>query len=358
VWLIVMLVIIIYVMSIGCVMFLGSQEAGYPAYSDAAKNIQTLELANFNNFRFFGNIWRAMLTLFNIMLLSDETQTVLRAVVERQPWAAIVIITFILITGLGLLNTIIGVIVQRTVTVLLECERDKLNDKKSQLKAVETLAEIMFRLDVNGNDQLSLEELTQGAIDKDFTELLRQIELPHGFSVEELYDMLDTAGDYSLSRAEFIAGMFRLIYSTDFQRQCLFQVEVARLKRSVRGMQETMMKDIRHEHSELLVRIQGLISSSTTSKCHFHKRKQGGSYSGSSSGGGSSRGRSSSVCRSSCKDHREKGRSGPCGGDAPSSSRRGRDRYDHSVRHHKATESNFVGENGLDDNTVDTRQNE
>jgi len=308
--------------------------------------------------------------LFNVMLLSDETQKVLRAMVEKQPWAALMFIAFILITGLCLLNTIIGVIVQKTVTVLLEYERNKLNDKRDQLEAVETLAAIMFRLDVNHNGKLSLEELTQGAVDKDFTKLLRQIDLPHGFTVQELYDMLDTEGDYSLDRGEFIAGMFRLIYSSDFQRQCGFQMEMVRMKRSLRGMQETMMKEIRDEHTELLVRIQDLISASPASKNNFRERKRGSSGDSSSSncrssrssrthgrrsssGGSADEVRITSSCKSRHSENRAHGRSGSCGGDACSSDRRLRDL---SVGGRNTMESNNVADNSFDDNIVDTCQ--
>jgi len=257
-WFILFLCIIIYVVAVACVMLFGARDSGYPGYNTDQRELKNAELAEFNNFRYFGTIWRATLTLFNLTLLTDVSQ-VLRPINEVQPWATIFFSLFILVMTLCILNSIVGVVVQKTVAAIITNEQAQCKVKKHQMDALEKLADLMFDLDVDGNSELSLNELRAGSKDPRLHKLLRLIDLPVGFTIEELFSLLDVDGSGILSRAEFIGGMFRLIFSNEFQRGCLTQLGETQLKRCIWTVRDEILQDIRHEHHRLLNEIRELV---------------------------------------------------------------------------------------------------
>jgi len=134
---------------------------------------------------------------------------------------------------LCLLNTMIGVIVEKTVNMVMADQKVMERMKVRQLSAVDQLTSLMFDLDIDGNCELNVSELRNVAEHPQLQELLRDIDLPAGFSVEELFDMLDLDSSGTVTRNEFIGGLFRLVFSTDFQRECLAHLRETHVKRCV-----------------------------------------------------------------------------------------------------------------------------
>jgi len=157
-WLILFMGLVIYVGSILCVTVVGSKDVGYPAFNSEAEIIKNSQLEHFNNFKFFGSVWRSMLTLFFIMMASDEMTGVLRATSHIQPWVTVCLLLFVLVMSLCFVNLIIGVIVEKTVAAVIEKENSQWESKKRQLRAVEKLASIMFALDTDTSNELSIDE--------------------------------------------------------------------------------------------------------------------------------------------------------------------------------------------------------
>jgi len=137
---------------------------------------------------------------------------------------------------LCLFNTIIGVIVDKTVSTILLDESHKKFMRQKQVSAIEDLASIMFELDANQDQKVSLSELQAGADNPSLTELLREIQLPFGFTVDELFLMLDEDGDGFISRNEFIGGLFRTVFSNEFQRECMLRLGQAHVKHTISAM--------------------------------------------------------------------------------------------------------------------------
>merc|ERR1719171_487345 len=78
--------------------------------------------------RLFGSIMRSVLTLFQIFTL-DNWNLIVRPIVEtHQPYMFIFFVCFIFITTFGLLNLLVGVVVDSTVNAAkrIEAEREQL----------------------------------------------------------------------------------------------------------------------------------------------------------------------------------------------------------------------------------------
>jgi len=253
-WFILLLGIIMYLCAIICTQFLGREDTGYPAWSDDAETLKSAEMLAWNNYKYFGTMGRSMVTLFNIVLLA-EISPVLRPIWEMQPWALLFFVALILLVTFGILNAIIGVIVEKTISAMRQL--DKLNQarhKEVQMDIVEELAQAMFELDQDGDNRLSVNEMNSCGARGLFQRLLKGIDVPIGFTTEDLHTMLDADGSGCLTIHEFIGGMFQLIFSNDFQRDCLLQLSNGQLKTQVRLLSE----EIQNMRSEIDMHFQDL----------------------------------------------------------------------------------------------------
>jgi len=260
-WFIMFLGIIIYVVAIACVILFGSRATGYPKYSENAALLAAQEVNNFNNYKYFGTVWRATLTLFNLTLL-NELSEILRPVNAHQPWAVVFFALFILIMTLCIMNSIVGVVVQKTVDAILRHEQNDIRTKRNQMHAVNDLTQLMFELDIDGSDQLSKEELLAGSENPALRKLLREADFPAGFTLHDLFLILDVDGSGILSKNEFVGGIFRLLHSNEFQRQCLGRLGDAQVRQCMCEIKTELISEIRYEHRLLVREIRQLFNPS------------------------------------------------------------------------------------------------
>merc|ERR1712048_310057 len=122
----------------------------------------------------------------------------------------------------GFLNILVGMIMDNVLSTVRQLEAEKAHIRKTeQMMLAHKLSEIMFEIDSDGDGCMSLAELrANGKGHEDLLHAVSNIGLPHGFSLDDLHMMLDEDGSGSLSREEFLDGMFRLVLNTPFQRDC------------------------------------------------------------------------------------------------------------------------------------------
>jgi len=239
-WIFLLLLIVLYACGICCVEVVGQDENHYPAWTKAEEAIEDEMVQSFNSYLYFGTVGRAMVSLFNVVLL-DEWATVTRPIFEMQRLMIVFFILLVLLCSFGILNVIIGVVVERTtqaMSVVRQSHIEKL--KGQQMRQVKSLAKIMFRLDEDGNSFLSRDEFEKGSENMQLQEMLGDIELPAGFTFSEMFTMLDIDGDGWLSKSELVDGIMRLIYSSDFQRDCMQSCGFGMIKQSQNHIQEQL----------------------------------------------------------------------------------------------------------------------
>jgi hypothetical protein len=225
-----LLAVILYTVGIYCVEAIGVDSAGYVAFSQTQESIDSIVVDDFNKFMYFGSVARSMVSLFGIILLS-EWSPVVRPIWEKQPGIVIVFLCLVILTTFGVLNVIIGVVVERTTSAMnIMREKDMKRKKRDQMHAFNLISALMFDLDTNEDKRISRREMEAGASNEQFHELLQQVNFPHGFTYGEFHAMLDTDGSGHLSRKEFVNGMMRLVYNDQFQRDCMFQLTMSQIK--------------------------------------------------------------------------------------------------------------------------------
>mmetsp|Transcript_119937 Transcript_119937/g.311253 ORF Transcript_119937/g.311253 Transcript_119937/m.311253 type:complete len:734 (+) Transcript_119937:107-2308(+) len=114
--------------------------------------------------RGFASVWSTSLTLFQQIVAGDSWGLISVPVIEANPWLAGPILLIVSITvGLGLMNLILAVIVERAAEAR---EQDTMNrakqKEKDRQKTMIELATLCANMDCDGNGTLSLDELLEG----------------------------------------------------------------------------------------------------------------------------------------------------------------------------------------------------
>eukprot|EP00746_Dinoflagellata_sp_MGD_P001251 gnl/MRDRNA2_/MRDRNA2_102345_c0_seq1.p1 gnl/MRDRNA2_/MRDRNA2_102345_c0~~gnl/MRDRNA2_/MRDRNA2_102345_c0_seq1.p1 ORF type:complete len:502 (+),score=97.84 gnl/MRDRNA2_/MRDRNA2_102345_c0_seq1:88-1593(+) len=238
-WVTVLLLLTLYVCSILCVDLLGRKENGFDGFDEDQESIDaTLQIAGWNNFQHFGTMSRSMYTLFNICILAEFTE-IGRPTLERNPAMLFFFVCFIVFTTFGVLNVIIGVIVDNTMEAAKSMEQDlETQERNEKLKLLLRIRDMVFALDKDESGSISIEEVEEGWEDPNFQELLGDIDLPKGWTAAELMCLLDADGDGELTFDEFMRSFYRLIASNSFQMNCCMHAALNEVKRGVLSIED------------------------------------------------------------------------------------------------------------------------
>eukprot|EP00746_Dinoflagellata_sp_MGD_P018709 gnl/MRDRNA2_/MRDRNA2_143380_c0_seq1.p1 gnl/MRDRNA2_/MRDRNA2_143380_c0~~gnl/MRDRNA2_/MRDRNA2_143380_c0_seq1.p1 ORF type:complete len:476 (+),score=102.16 gnl/MRDRNA2_/MRDRNA2_143380_c0_seq1:112-1539(+) len=236
-WVCLLLVLTMYVCSILCVDVMGRKDAPYGGWDDDPDEVEASSGADkWNNYLFFGTITRSMYTLFNIAM-GEESTIIMRAAYERQFFMLFFFVFFIVFMSFGVLNVIIGVIVDSTNEAAKAMEREDIEKiKKEKLKVLLKIRSMVFALDEDNSGSISEEEIVKGWHDPQLRDLLSEVELPKGFSPQEMLCLLDTDGDGELTFDEFITSFYRVIASDPFQQACCTHASLNEAKRDIKNL--------------------------------------------------------------------------------------------------------------------------
>ncbi|CAK9067555.1 unnamed protein product [Durusdinium trenchii] len=141
--------------------------------------------------QYFGTIPKIMYTLVQVLTLESWAMTVGRPLVDRQPLLFIILLLFIFLTTFGLLNIIVGVIVENTLNIAQSDQ--ELQDRRLQrqlLHELEFLRQVFETADFDGSGTLDREEFVEICQRHEVKTALLRMEIP-AEQPEELFDILD-----------------------------------------------------------------------------------------------------------------------------------------------------------------------
>eukprot|EP00746_Dinoflagellata_sp_MGD_P019445 gnl/MRDRNA2_/MRDRNA2_145203_c0_seq1.p1 gnl/MRDRNA2_/MRDRNA2_145203_c0~~gnl/MRDRNA2_/MRDRNA2_145203_c0_seq1.p1 ORF type:complete len:532 (-),score=109.84 gnl/MRDRNA2_/MRDRNA2_145203_c0_seq1:538-2133(-) len=251
-WVCLLLVLTMYVCSILLVDVMGRKSAPYGGWDDDIAAVEEAAgVDEWNNYLYFGTITRSMYTLFNIAM-GEESTDIMRPVSERQFFMLFFFMAFIIFMSFGVLNVIIGVIVDSTHQAAKEMERNDVQKVMAEKLAVLLdIRDMMFALDIDRDCQITKEELLKGWDNTQLQDLLRRVELPKGFSPEEMLFLLDTDGDGKLTYEEFIISFYRVISDDPFQQACCTHASLNEVKRDCKMIVDKLEKEVQGIKDEM-----------------------------------------------------------------------------------------------------------
>jgi len=201
-WVSIPLTFVLYICAVFTTITVGQNPETYESYKIISGGWDYLE--------YFGTIGRSMFTLFQVVTLDDWANGIARHVISNQPAMAIFFIAFILITSFGLMNVIVGIIVERTLaTARLNEERYQRTRERERTRVLNHLREIFEYADKDGNGSLTVDEFRIAIRQPEVERKLKLIDLPVA-DAEELFSILDCDNSGELSVDEFIGGCIRL----------------------------------------------------------------------------------------------------------------------------------------------------
>jgi len=159
---------------------------------------------------YFGTVPRSMYSLLELMTLVGW-DTVARPLVLTEPLLLVFLLGFVLVFTFGLMNMIVGTIVEGTMLQVKGNRDDKERElRKHWLEALVGLRQAFEAGDCDGSGTITLDEFEQiMESDHRMPAIFREIGREQ-CTVQELFNSLDCDGDGSLSVEELLTGCARL----------------------------------------------------------------------------------------------------------------------------------------------------
>jgi len=202
-WVSLLLSVVIYLFAIFATQNIGQNDDAYNDYYEQTAGSWDHEL-------FFGTVPRSMLTFFQICTLDKWSENIVRHVKVKQPGMELFFVFFIIFTTFGLLNLVVGVIVENTLASAKVNEtKMKKKKEKDRLRVLNHLREFFEQSDEDGSGTLTVEEVQNAMKDPDAMAQLKLVDLPLD-DPQEIFTLLDIDNSGELSIDEFISGCMRI----------------------------------------------------------------------------------------------------------------------------------------------------
>ncbi|CAE7363006.1 SCN11A, partial [Symbiodinium necroappetens] len=158
----------------------------------------------------FATILQSNLTFLQTMLAGDSWGKVAMPVIRRQPYTAAIFVGALVSVMYGILNLVVAVIVDAAMEQREKDITTLAADLDYELEEdLKHLGQMFKKVDANGDGELSLSELLQGAEkDAEFQNRLRVMDID-AVDLEQLFHMLDEDHSGSISPDEFTLALSR-----------------------------------------------------------------------------------------------------------------------------------------------------
>eukprot|EP00746_Dinoflagellata_sp_MGD_P003755 gnl/MRDRNA2_/MRDRNA2_107268_c0_seq1.p1 gnl/MRDRNA2_/MRDRNA2_107268_c0~~gnl/MRDRNA2_/MRDRNA2_107268_c0_seq1.p1 ORF type:complete len:665 (-),score=142.03 gnl/MRDRNA2_/MRDRNA2_107268_c0_seq1:62-2056(-) len=209
-WAGILQLLMLYVFAILFVQVIGKEKGYYRAIEDpewAGKEIDYIG-EDFDVYQHFGNVLRSMYTCFEICL----EPTMIRPVIEKQPYMLPVMIAFIFVSTFGVMNVIVGVIVDTTMAASTSVKGDEEGEKiLRKVQAIEKIRKLCMEMDTDGDGYVSLPEVTEALKRPDLIQALQDVTLPVMCGDEEFYRLMDSGGQDMVTHMKVVKHLLRAV---------------------------------------------------------------------------------------------------------------------------------------------------
>jgi voltage-gated sodium channel len=159
---------------------------------------------------YFDTVPRAVFSCFQTMTLSQWSSVIFRPIFQQYPAIIIVVVPFLCLTTVGLLNIIVGVVVEAILfNANAHAEVEAKETAKVHARVMESLRQVFEEADTDGGGTLSKHELLKSTKKPHVKDRLKLLNLPVK-DLYQLFDVLDEAGTDEVPTATFFRGCARL----------------------------------------------------------------------------------------------------------------------------------------------------
>mmetsp|Transcript_128956 Transcript_128956/g.248458 ORF Transcript_128956/g.248458 Transcript_128956/m.248458 type:complete len:726 (-) Transcript_128956:26-2203(-) len=196
-WVLLLLAIIIYSGAIYMTILVGQQcSEKYEFWSDCED--------------IWGSVPGSMYSLFQVLTLESWSMLIARPVLKKKPHLAAFFLGFLMLTTFGLLNIIVGVIVENTLKASNNELRRTMAERDAKMRMeLMGLKQLFEEADEDRNGNVDVYEFKSIFEKPEVKERLNRLDIPCD-NPEALFEMLDEDGGGSITIFEFIEGASRL----------------------------------------------------------------------------------------------------------------------------------------------------
>jgi voltage-gated sodium channel len=200
-WTVIILVVFLYVASVFTTSTIG-RSTDYDNFKKLTNGWDHDDL--------FGSVGRSMFTLLQCVTRDSWASSVSRYVVVQQWYMSFFFLGFGLISTYGLLNLVVSVIVEQTLTAARSNEnRVAAKEARNQRAELDGLKEIFVLADEDGSGELDVHEFLAALENEEILWRMRQLDLPID-DAARLFTVIDGEGTRALTMEEFIDGCTKL----------------------------------------------------------------------------------------------------------------------------------------------------
>jgi voltage-gated sodium channel len=216
-WVCIILTLLVYVISVIVTTEIGQNDEVYgngPSYDGVVWPYK----------EYFGTVLKSMFTLFQVMTLDGWADDVVRHILFFQPLMAILFMIFLVFSAFGLVNVVIGVIVENTLaaaTVADGAMEKTASDARK--KALDQLHVMLELSDSDRSGEISLAELQAAAQSHVVLKQLKLLEIKVS-EIEQLFQLLDYERRGQVDLKKFIQACRELVGGA--KRRDIAQVEI------------------------------------------------------------------------------------------------------------------------------------
>lgn len=186
----------------------------------------------------FGNLGSAMFTLFQIGVTMDGWSELVRTVWDTDQWyMAVVLLFFMIFVTFAIMNTVLAVIVEHTLTEALDQQDDLIKLKEAELnRQADELLQVFRAADTDKGGTLSKEEFIACLAAPATRQLLQEMDLGEDMGtldeeqISLLFNTIDIDTNHELAPQEFVNGMIAMRGEARARRIFELHCEILKLR--------------------------------------------------------------------------------------------------------------------------------
>jgi len=159
---------------------------------------------------YWGSVFKSLYSMFQVMSRDRWSDSLVWPLVRRSGAMVMIFIAFLTITVLALLNTIVGCVVECTISSAKANEEKAGKEKQKQdAKIMESLEVIFQEADADGSGELDQDELHAALKKPNVRDRMRMLDIPYK-DLDLLFSLLDEEGTGLIKTETFFRGCGRL----------------------------------------------------------------------------------------------------------------------------------------------------
>merc|ERR1719313_451243 len=234
VWVFMLLTLLIYAVSILITILLRPACEGY-------ENEGKEQMAH-DRKMLYGTLPGTMYTMFQIMTLESWSVALDRPFHEAVPGLRLVVLAFLGLTAYGMMNIVIGVIVENTIQAAKENEELMVKRANQETaRNLEALKKIFIEADEDGSGTMDVDEFVDVLEKRETIEQFMMLDLPHD-DPAGLFEMLDEEGKGELAIEDFVQAVMTMRGSARAKDLMNFVVLIQSLSNRVQAMEKYVVE--------------------------------------------------------------------------------------------------------------------